>query len=397
MMTSQRVLIRMSEVREKANGLPQTDGSFSEAEKLRAELVALETEYRAALETEAKSIEGVKFSGETVEHRELLRGSSAAEIISAVAEHRSASGATAELQRELRVGQDVVPWALLSHRAAATFTADAEPSTAPFYLGQPFADSIAEFAGCRIVMVPAGLADFPVLNTGASVEHLTDSTGVTESTAAFVVERLTPRNRYQAGFAVREQDLIAFAGAGDSVTQELRGAVRDRIDLDLLTRAGEGLLTTKADADPPSPGAASTAAAMIGIPYAAVDGLYAQDVSQVRMIVGAGGSGTYQYMGATPSGTGSPFSVAEKIATVSGGLRVSPHVPAYTNDMQEGVACKVGVTPNAVMALFGGGVRIIEDIYTRAAEGERRFHGVMFGDFTVLRADGYSRFRVRTS
>ena len=60
--------------------------------------------------------------------------------------------------------------------------------------------------------------------------------------------------------------------------------------------------------------------------------------------------------------------------------------------------CAIGDGPNAVMALFGGGVRVLEDPYTRAAEGERRFIGRLFGDFSILRAGAYHRFRViRTS
>ena len=60
-----------------------------------------------------KEIGRATFSQESSEHRELIRRASAAEVITAVAEHRLAGGATGELQRELGIGSDVVPWALL--------------------------------------------------------------------------------------------------------------------------------------------------------------------------------------------------------------------------------------------------------------------------------------------
>ena len=401
MTRSQELQIKSARLRQSINEMPvefrADDPKVAVKKALVLELSRLDGRLATALEEEAKELNGANFSNENSEHRELIRRASAAEVITAVAEHRLAGGATGELQRELGIGSDVVPWALLEHRAAATFTAGTGEAGTPFYVGRPFADSIAEFVGCRVVQVPTGESDYPVLSTGASVGHLTDSSAQAESTAVFTVEKLTPRNRYQASFSVREQDLIAFAGAGAAVTEELRAAVRDALDKDLLTRAGEGLLTVKADAEPGTPGAASTAAAMIGELYTAVDGLYASDVRQCRMVVGAGATGTYQYMGKTASGVGGDASVAEKIQAVSGGLRVSPHIPDYGSNHQEGIVCAVGDGPNAVMALFGGGVRVLEDPYTRAEHGERRFIGRLFGDFSILRAGAYHRFRVRTS
>ena len=75
---------------------------------------------------------------------------------------------------------------------------------------------------------------------------------------------------------------------------------------------------------------------------------------------------------------------------------MTPHSASGTN-YRDAVVAKMGKTPNAVMALFGGGVRILEDPYTRAAEGERRFHGVLYGDMTVLRAAAYDRKRFRVA
>ena len=212
---------------------------------------------------------------------------------------------------------------------------------------------------------------------------------MTESTAAFTVEKLTPRNRYQASFAVREQDLIAFSGAGEAVTEELRAATRDRLDQDLMTKATEGLFTVKAGADPPIKGSANDYADYLAAMFAAVDGIHAGDVGQTRLVVD---KETYGHMGST-NATGTGVSAAEKIREIAQ-VRVTPHGRVQSNG-RNAVVAKMGKTPNAVMALFGGGVRILEDPYTRAAEGERRFHGVLFGDLTVLRPAAFDRFRFR--
>ena len=223
------------------------------------------------------------------------------------------------------------------------------------------------------------------------MEYQSDSTGITETTAAFTVEKLTPRNRYQAGFAVREQDLISFAGAGAALGENLRSAVRNRLDQDLMTKTSEGLFTVKTGANPSTPGSASSYTDYLAAMFGAVDGIYAGDVSQTRLVVDRQ---TYAHMGATLPTTGNQ-SAAEKVGAVSQ-VRVTPHSNSGTN-YRDAVVAKMAATPNAVMALFGGGIRVLEDPYSRAAEGERRFHGVLFGDLTVLRAAAYDRHRFRVS
>ena len=384
----------MSEIREQANDPKTDDASRS---KLLEELKAKEVLFRAAIESEARLTGSADFdTTESREFRELVGKANAAQVVAAVANRTLIEGATAELQREAGVGADVVPWALIEKRAAATFTDNTGQATIGAFIGKAYADSIAAFVGTQVVQVPVGQSDWPILSTGAAAEHQTDSTAVGETTGAFTVEKLTPRNRYQASFAVREQDLIVFSEAGAALSADLRAATMDALDMDLLQRAGEGIDTSKTGTAPQAPSAASTALAMIGYVYAGVDGILASDASQVRMVVGGGVNGSYQYMGGLPAGTGDS-NVAEKIAQVSGGIRVSPHIAAYTGNHQDGFVVKMGAAPNAAMALFGGGVRILEDPYTRAAQGERRFYGQLYGDFAVLRVDAYDRFAIRTS
>ena len=390
MLESQKVLLRMSSLKQRINSMEPTKENDAEYNKGRADLSGMEVEYRQAVEAEDAHTGGASFdSGENAEVRGLIQRASAAGIISSIALHRVPEGAEGELQRALGVGGDVVPWALMEKRAAATFTANTGEASLGQFTGKAFADSIAEFVGCQVVMVPTGEADYPILGTGASVEYQTDSTGVSESTAAFMVEKLTPRNRYQASFAVREQDLIAFAGAGDAITEELRAATRDRLDQDLMTKTDEGLFTTKTGADPTIKGSANNYVEYLAAMYSAVDAIHAGDVSQTRLVVD---KETYGHMGSTTA-TGTGVSAAEKIREIAQ-VRVTPHGRVQGTG-RNAIVAKMGKTPNAVMALFGGGVRILEDPYTRAAEGERRFHGVLYGDLTVLRAAAYDRHRFR--
>ena len=154
----------------------------------------------------------------------------------------------------------------------------------------------------------------------------------------------------------------------------------------------EGLFTTEDRSRAPyDPGAASNnyAEYLASDLWSAVDGIHAGDVSQTRLVVD---KASYAHMGSTTA-TGTGVSAAEKIREIAQ-VRVTPHASASGN-YHDAIVAKMGKTPNAVMALFGGGVRILEDPYTRAAEGERRFHGVLYGDLTVLRAEAYDRHRFR--
>ena len=389
MTESQRLQIKMSETRVAAN-----DETISAEDRTRllGELRDLEVKFRTVLEAETSELANASFRDLSPEALALVERADVGAILSAVADHRMTDGAERELQSELRVAGDVVPWALLEQRAAATFTANTGQAGVGGYVGQAFADSIAQFVGCNVVFVPSGEQDYPILSTGASVEHQTASAGVAETTAAFTVEKLTPRNRYQAGFAVREQDLISFAGAGAALGENLRSAVRDRLDQDLMTRATEGLFTVKTGANPTTPPpAATTYAQYLAAMFGAVDGIHAGAVNQTRLVVDRQ---SYAHMG-TVLPTNGNQSAAEKIGEIAQ-VRVTPHASSGTN-YRDAVVAKMAAAPNAVMALFGGGIRVLEDPYTRAAEGERRFHGVLFGDFSVLRAAAYDRHRFRVS
>ena len=155
MLKSTKVQLRLSELKERINGMELTKDNDREFLKGRADLVSLEAEYRAEVEAEERETGGASFdSGETAEVRGLIHRASAAGIISAVAMHRISDGAEGELQRALGVGGDVVPWALMENRAAATFTANTGEANLGRFTGKAFADSIAEFVGCQVVMVP---------------------------------------------------------------------------------------------------------------------------------------------------------------------------------------------------------------------------------------------------
>ena len=210
MLKSQELAIEIKKLTQEMNKMPlelraddpKYEVRMAERHTMQAKLLELQKRQGEALESESARAEGAEYTAETSEVRELVHRANAGAIIAAVAEHRATDGPEHELQRALGVAGDVVPWQLMEHRAAATFTPNTGEATVGRFVGKAFADSIAALVGCQVVQVPSGEADYPILSTGATVGYQTDSTAIAESDGVFTVEKLTPRNRYQASFAV---------------------------------------------------------------------------------------------------------------------------------------------------------------------------------------------------
>ena len=369
------------------------DASLETIAELRSAVDIATGQRTVALEAEAAAMDAVPANaGETAEIRQMLDRGNVGNIFDAALHSRPISGAEAELQAHYGVGANSVPLAMLAgaeERAAAAITGGATGGTAG-YAGPLFAGSLVAFANGRIDSVPAGVANWPVLATDPTTATHTDSTEVAETTGAITIATLDPHES-RASFAVRRVDLMRFPALGDGLRETLRGAVVDQLDREMLVRAGAGLMTSAIQANPDTPGATTTFAQFMAAAYAGVDGRYAQSIAQIRMIVHAD---TYGTMGAAAVAT-TDVSAAEKLAAISGGVRVSPHAPTAAN-YDDAVVVKVSQTPNVVAAVWPA-IDIVEDTVTRAAHGEIRLHGIYLSDFAILRAGGYVRHRFRNA
>ena len=228
MLKSQKVQLRLSELKERINGMELTKDNDREFLKGRADLVSLEAEYRAEVEAEERETGGASFdSGETAEVRGLIHRASAAGIISAVALHRISDGAEGELQRALGVGGDVVPWALMEKRGRGHFHGEHRRGQP----GQVHREGVCRLHS-RVCGLPSGhgskwrgrLSNFRNWRQRRIPDRIAGPPLHGERQRPSPLKSSPLRNRYQASFAVREQDLIAFSGAGEAVTEELTGS-----------------------------------------------------------------------------------------------------------------------------------------------------------------------------
>ena len=399
MLKSLTAALRLSEIREKLNDLnavtDPSDAQQTEERDLLASQKAVEVEYRAALTDEAdEATHPTAADAETRERLALVSRASIGAIFARAVEHRATVGAEAELQTALDLAPNQVPIDLLrapvEHRAitpAPTHVGASEHAV----LMPIFADGDAAFLGVDQVTVPAGDVAFPVLTNRPTVggPHA-DSTEVAETTGAFTAELVKPA-RLQAAFTYRRVDVARFSAMGEALRQALNEALSESLDVQIVSGASGLLGGTNLDAHAQATtDTFSTYVSKFG--FSRVDGRYAQTAKAVKVLMG---SATYAHAGSVYRGDQSQESAIDRLMTITGGVRVSAHVPAVTSTKQQTIV-RLGGRRDAVAGLWQG-VTIIPDEVTRAKHGEIIITAVLLAAVKVLRAGGFYKAEVKVA
>ena len=321
-----------------------------------------------------------------------MRKASVGKIVHAVASGRQLDGPEAELLKHHDLAGNQIPLAMLAAEpekfAVATVTGD-EPAVAGEVLGVVFPQSVAQWCGVVGSTVPTGQRQVPVLSTGATASALAKGAALTESTAAFVVKTLTPK-RISAAVRYAREDAATFEYMGDALSMNLRNAISDQMDADVLTRAGKGLLDFGTDPTQNGSSVTSTSHALSGI-FSAVDGKYATQASEVKLLLG---TSTYTELGSSIFDTGSGALASEKLGQVCGGLRVSANVPAKTGDGEDALIIKGMGRRNCVSAMWDS-IEIVMDPFSSADKAEVVLTAIAMFDFIILDESGFTRLRFK--
>ena len=182
MTTARKLVIRLSEIRQRLNEIAgldddaMTDEVRNEADALTAEYRAKETQHRAAIIAEGeeqRQAEGAfgNGDGETAEVRALRGRVRVSEYVAAAVEQRMADGAEAELNAALGLRGNGFPLSLLAPapvEARATTDTDSQANQSGRWLDRLFAGTAAECIGITMESVAPGVASFPVTTAGAS-------------------------------------------------------------------------------------------------------------------------------------------------------------------------------------------------------------------------------------
>ena len=388
----QTLEIRAGEIRRR---LSEIGGMADLTDETRSELDALKLEYadndskRAALTIagdaprtpiETRSSEGREF-------RALVNRANVGEIFDAALSKRSVDGASAEIQKHYGLDQNQVPLALLVRswpdsdeletRAvtpAPTNVGEVQQSIVPYV----FPQGAGSFLGVDMPTVPVGEAVFPVLTSTLDVGTPAENAAQAETTGAFSADVLSP-SRIQASFFYSREDRARFAGMDAALRENLNEGLTDGLDKAII---GANLLAGTNLANNNVSTADTFATYLANLVWGQIDGRYAAMTSDLAIVVGAE---TYADLGATYRNNSVDRSALDRVMELTGGVRVSAHVPAAAGTpKKQNAVIRRGMSMTAVAPVWEG-VTVIPDEVTKAGTGQIVVTAVMLYAVKVLR------------
>ena len=149
----------------------------------------------------------------------------------------------------------------------------------------------------------------------------------------------------------------------------LSDALQSGMDKYILTKTDLGLLDFGTDPTPET--GVETFARYRAAIYSSVDGRYAMESGGVRLLVGPK---TYENMSTIYRGNNADDSALDSLMRISGGVRVSAHVPAPASNIQQAVTARGMGLRHAVGPIWSG-IDLIFDNVTSRGQGRDRPDG----------------------
>ena len=388
MKASQRIALEMSTKREALNALLGLDEMSVEQRAemgvLTTRMQELETEARAAILAEdVPTITTTTVAdGEDRELRSVIDRANVGNIFEAALEHRATTGPEAELQAHFHLAANAIPLTMLETRAVTPAPGQVAQNQAAIIPGV-FPKSCAAFLAIDMPTVAVGDAVYPVLTTNADAGTPAENAVQAETTGSFSANVLTP-SRIQASFFYSREDQARFSGMGEALRSNLSEALADKLDQQILA-GGSGLLHGTILANHAAAAITSYANYRSELAYGRVDGTFAGSVGELKIVMG---SETYGHAASAFRSTNAGDRAAlEDLMQVTGGVKVSAHVPAVSGNKQN-VVIRLGSRRDFVAPIWEG-VTLIPDEITKAASGQIVVTAVMLYSVKLLRADGF--------
>ena len=390
-----RLELELSEKRSAINALLSkddlTEDERGELGTLTTRAQECEIEFRAAVvaEGEPAPIETRTADREAGELANLITRASVGDVFAATLDHRVTDGATAEVQQHFGIAPNQVAIAMLETRAVTPAPADVGQQQAEV-IPAVFPMACAAFLGVDMPTVGVGEAVYPVLTASAvaatpAENALPTGTGIdTEghSTGTFAAEVLSP-SRIQASFFYSREDRARFRGMGEALRTNLSEALSDALDMQVLS-GSEGLLAGTKLANHNVSAITTFANYVSEFGYSRVDGKYAGATGDLRVVMG---SSTYAHAGVTYRHQNADDIALERLVAITGGVKVSAHVPAVVSHKQNSVI-RLGMRRDMVAPIWEG-ITLIPDEISKAANGQIVVTAVMLYAVKILRAAGF--------
>ena len=409
MTTSQKITLRISEVRERLNtisGENFTEEIRAEGEKLRKEFSDLEARHRAAIIAENEAVPPVdRDNSEGAEIRSLIgKAKLSRYVLEAWGQNPLKDSSPESELRSAMLGEKAspgrFPWAALAGPEALEPEKRTDVATALGSLNFPnrqtqiirrvFAASAAQFLGVSMPTVPVGTTAYPLLTAGATAVNVERGTAQNAVAATFSSSVLTP-TRITARYLFSVEDAAQLDGMDDSLRSDLSSAVSDAVDSQSINGNGTapnvaGILSTITA--PTTPTDIFTWADAVKSVTGAVDGKYAATAGDVGLLVP---SDLYPELSTKTATSGVLRTALEYLADLSS-VRVSGNLPiAPTSGADQDVSTAIvarRLATGAVAPIWEG-VEIVRDPYSAAASGQVALTIISLWNFLVVREDSF--------
>ena len=249
--------------------------------------------------------------------------------------------------------------------------------------GFVFPASVAQFLAIPSPIVGVGESTYPVLTSDPAAGVPAENAAQSETTGAFSADVLSP-GRIQASFFWSREDAARMAGMGDALRDALQGGIADKLDQQIMA-GDEGLLHSTNLANNAQAAASTYANYVADLLYARVDGKYAFDLADIRVVMGSDTFGN----AATKLPTNGEENALARIRNDSGGVRVSAHVPSTSGSKQNALV-RLGTRQDMVAPVWGA-VTLIPDEITKADKGQIQLTAVLLFAVKILRVGAFHK------
>lgn len=398
MLDSQRLQVRMSEVRESINGLPD-DVSNEDRDKLTADYSRLESEYRAALVTE--DTRDVESTAEGRELRHLVQRASIVDYIIESAAHTPVAGAAKEL-RQAVFGSDMVGYMplqmLVEHRAdAVTNVAAAIDVEQMPIAARVFPRSSVNYLGISTPSVSPGTKAYPRITGGTSADVRNDGVEL-DGTAAIVDEESFNPVRLTASYTYGRESLSRVSGLEEALRRDVNAVLEDKRDKlaingrsdDTDGPAVEGVISGLTD--PTDPTAVANWETYLAAFTGMVDGIHAISDEEVRLLVNVA---TWKHAQGLQIETSGEL-VKREIPAAR--FRASANMPANaTGNIATAIGYAMGSEAVGFLMPTWKGVEVVNDPYSLAKKGQHIATLIMVMGWGFADSSAYKRIEFKTA
>ena len=405
----QKIQLKQSETRQTVAGLLDLETRSTEQDdelkKATLELRRLEGDYQAALAIDGPEAEPEQRDdgdSEDREKRSLLGRTKLAGYIQAAVNGKTPSGAEAEASEAFNC-PGMVPLELFETRSGTdgleTRAVTPAPSTTGQSLASPvpalFESSLAAFLQIDMPSVPAGTPAYPIVSTNLTGGMRGKGAAAAETAGAMTVSTASPR-RLTGAFRIQREDLAVLPSLETALRQNLGRVLSDSLDNELLngnnTAPNLNGLFAQLTA-PGDPGQEETFASYALKLTAQVDGLFATQRTDIRILMGRE---SYAHAASVFATNADDTSSLDYLIRIGGGVRVTRRIADAASSIQAGIVRKTNPSSDRVaIAPVWSGLELIRDAVSSASTGEIVVTGVaLVGGVVLLRGGVFASIKV---